>query len=1085
MKRGRGTLIGLLIVVLVLGLVNSDLPNGRGAGGFNIGLDDLRRAVGGLFGARPPAPSGPQPLAVLDLPRQDAAPLGRPMAEPRRVRELTARRTEHARFYELSDGRVQAEVSSTPMHYRDSAGRLQPIDTRVRPANRAGIAFTNQTNTFVGSFGTGTDRLASFDVGGRGVTLGVAGPGRPLKPTADGDKVTFAGALGAGTDVSYRISSTGLKEALVLSRPPADTTFTFTLDLRGLTAKPLEDGSIGFYPADRDNQPLLVMPKPFMYDSRAEAGSPYGTSWSGAVTQTLGRAGNRLTVTVAADKAWLHDPARVYPVVIDPTIKIQPTPSESQDAMIISDDPNGNYDGSWRLSVGTTAAARARSLVKFDLSGVPAGTQLDSANLQLYFDQDHTTGGFAVPMEARRVTATWSESTVTWNNINAAMGEVGANVETVDNSDTTKTAVVGEWPVSANQHAISGSYRSNNNAATGDTFTWVPRLTESGDYTVEAHYVAGADRATAAPYTIRHSGGQTPRTVNQTAGTNGVWAGLGTYPFVAGTSHSVVLGDVSNKVVVADAVRLTKPGTVVKAANQTSVWHSYSVRSTVQGWLDGANPNYGFMVKAVDEATLGRGGPRYEAAEYAYNGENENTPKLVLTYGKPGVELASPTKIYSTGAELNWTPYTGGDLVEYQVHRSIYQTFTPSAATLIAPVRPGVTTFTDTTATPTPVDSPDPFGQVYYYMVAVKTTDGSVIAAPTQIARLPRAGRIVAILQGDALDTTLSSTEATTGHDVLAGNPWLSVGNNSGTFGRTRTVVKFPNLSSIPAGARVLDAEFGLWSVTTIPAAGATYNAHALTRTFDEATASWNRASTATAWTTPGGDYNPAVADLVTGNSNDPAWRLWYINAIVQGWVNSPSTNHGLLVKLANETTPAERTLFLSSEAPEPQLRPKLVVVYTEPTPVQTYFAPTTAAIPDDPGRPVHGPGDGEQPDRIDLDAESVGAVLPLDPAGWHRRHQRGQPAGHRAAGQRRPGRGRGRQRAGEDPDPERLRQQAPRVRPAVGAAQQDHWAVAVHNGRNRGRWTSRLSSRTPPPTSSASRSSTRTPARTPVPAAH
>ncbi|WP_037637122.1 hypothetical protein, partial [Streptomyces exfoliatus] len=59
---------------------------------------------------------------------------------------------------------------------------------------------------------------------------------------------------------------------------------------------------------------------------------------------------------------------------------------------------------------------------------------------------------------------------------------------------------------------------------------------------------------------------------------------------------------------------------------------------------------------------------------------------------------------------------TGDDLVEYQVHRSISQTFTPSSATLVAPVAPGTTAFTDSSATPTKGDDPDPFGRAYYYM---------------------------------------------------------------------------------------------------------------------------------------------------------------------------------------------------------------------------------------------------------------------------------------------------------------------------------------------------------------------------------
>ncbi|HEX5996124.1 MAG TPA: DNRLRE domain-containing protein [Jiangellales bacterium] len=946
MRRLRLWVVGSFVLALVLSVVHAEVPAPQRGPSAALQWSDLRDAARRMIGlpAARPRPR-PQPVALLDLPRREMAPVGEPAAEPRRVRELVERRSANATFFQLTDGRVQAEVSSTPVHYRDAAGQWAPIDTRVVATDRDGYAFANDTNTFGSAFGPTSDRLVTFDLRGRAVTIGAAGQPRPVAPVASGDTVRFPDVFGPGVDVAYRVAGDELKGAIVLAgRPPAGgpVQFTLTLDVRGLTVRGRPDGSIGFYEPDVQREPLLVMPAPFMYDSGVDPTSPYGAAASSAVTQTVYGEGDRLHVVVSADAGWLADPARVYPVVIDPTIKIQPTPTQSQDAMIVSDGPNANYDGSWRLSVGTTDRAKARSLVKFDLTTVPPGTRLDSASLQLYYDQDHTTGSFDVPLEARRVTAPWTESTVTWRSINEAMGEVGGNVEVVDDADEGSTAFLGEWPPATDAAATGGGYRVNDNASTGDTFTWVPRLTESGDYTVEAHFVAGGDRAPAAPYTVHHQGGTAARTVDQSAGSGGVWAPLGTYPFVAGTSHQVVLGDVAGEAVVADALRFTKPATVVKRADESSVWHSYSVRSIVQGWLDGVNPNHGFMLKAVDEAAAGRGGPRYEAAEFAYNGENENTPKLLLTYGKPGVELAAPTKIYSTGAELNWSSYAGSDIVEYQVHRSIFQTFTPTAATLIAPVDPSRTAFTDTTATPTAVDDPDPFGQVYYYMVAVKTSDGSLIPAPTQIVRLPRAGRIVQLFQGDQPDTTLSSNEPNAGHDVLAANPWVMVGNNSGTYGTTRVVVGFPNLD-LPPGARILDAEFGLWSVTTI-GSGATYNVHALTRSFDETAGSWAKADAATAWTTAGGDYDPTVADIVVGNTNDPAWRFWYVPGIVQGWVDDPADNHGLLVKLANETTPAERTIFLSGEAPEPQLRPKMVVVYTEPTPVSTYHAPDTPA---------------------------------------------------------------------------------------------------------------------------------------------
>ncbi|MFP8959934.1 DNRLRE domain-containing protein [Streptomyces nanhaiensis] len=329
----------------------------------------------------------------------------------------------------------------------------------------------------------------------------------------------------------------------------------------------------------------------------------------------------------------------------------------------------------------------------------------------------------------------------------------------------------------------------------------------------------------------------------------------------------------------------------------------------------------------------------------------------MLTWGRPGVELDAPEVIHATGAELDWSAYQdpsadpGDDIVEYQVHRSVFQTFTPSPQTLVAPVAKDATSFTDTTATPTPADSAEAFGNVFYYMVAVKTRDGTVVPAPTRIARLPKAGRTTVVLQGDAADTTLSSAQPDSGHDKLTDSgvdhPWLSVGNNSGTYGRTRALLRFPALSTVPATSRVLHAQLDLWGFTTTTGTpGAVYELSALRRGFEESTATWNKADSATAWTTPGGDLDASVADTVSTITNDPARQSWYLTSLAQSWVGDPESNEGVAIKLRDEsaTGPQERTVFLSSEAEEPQLRPQLVVTYIDKSTESTYHAPDTPA---------------------------------------------------------------------------------------------------------------------------------------------
>lgn len=285
------------------------------------------------------------------------------------------------------------------------------------------------------------------------------------------------------------------------------------------------------------------------------------------------------------------------------------------------------------------------------------------------------------------------------------------------------------------------------------------------------HYVPASDRATNAPYTVTYNGGTKAYTVNQQAGSAEVWKTLGSHPFKAGTTGQVVLGDgpaSTATTVLADAVRFTKGGVVTKKADESNSWHSFAVTKTVQQWLDGTYTNNGFVVKAADESSTGpKGGPRYEASEYAYKGEVANYPKLVLTYGIQGVDADAPRVVHSTGAELSWPAYTdpsstatGDDIVEYQVHRSVFQHFTPSSQTLVSPVAKDTRDFTDSTATPTPADSADPLGNAYYYMVAVKTRDGRVLPSTTQLVRLPKAGRTTVVLQSGQSDTTLSSAEA-------------------------------------------------------------------------------------------------------------------------------------------------------------------------------------------------------------------------------------------------------------------------------------------------------------------------------------
>jgi hypothetical protein len=552
--RARGLWSRALIVVVLVGVVFTGVPVGQPfSNGQWPGLATAWQWLGSLLpdpgeAAADPAPARQQP----------------PEQPPKRVRELPESGGPAARVFAMSDGTYEAELSPQPRRYKDSAGVWRDIDTTVREQAHDGYRFGSDRNGFAARFGERTSRLARFEYAGKNVALGTDTAEKSVAPKVEGSKVTYPG-LFDGADVQYVVTPEGLKENIVLAKPVADPTFRFTLQMAGVVARPQPDGSIAFFPTETpDGPPVFTIPRPFMLDAKDDAKSPHGKVFSDKVTQTVEQHGANITITIKADKGWLDARERQYPVVIDPTIVLDPTPTTGQDAQIWSDSPTRADGLDYRLSVGTDPWGIARSLLKFDTSVVPAGTSLTGAKLQLYYDNELYTDVNDVTIEARRVTQSWSEDTVTWNSINAASAEAGLS-------------------------------------------------------------------------------------------------------------------------------------TVVKRAGVANVWHDLDVRNIAQSWVSGSVPNYGVMVKATNEA-LSRGGAVYQAAEFAYNGETVNRPKLVLTYGRPSVNLQPPETVTATGAELSWPGYVdpdplnpNDDVVELQVHRTVFQSFTPSRYTLIAPLAPNAT----------------------------------------------------------------------------------------------------------------------------------------------------------------------------------------------------------------------------------------------------------------------------------------------------------------------------------------------------------------------------------------------------------
>ncbi|PTM60037.1 N-acetylmuramoyl-L-alanine amidase [Desmospora activa] len=134
------------------------------------------------------------------------------------------------------------------------------------------------------------------------------------------------------------------------------------------------------------------------------------------------------------------------------------------------------------------------------------------------------------------------------------------NMTISDNDDAGNTATGDNWVSSTAIKTYYGSDYIYNHKGTGeDTFTWNLDIPTSGTYKIYTRFQPYTNRATDAPYTVRHRDGEKMVRINQQEN-NGVWVELGTYTFEKGGTNQVMLSDDASGLVVADAILVEPVG---------------------------------------------------------------------------------------------------------------------------------------------------------------------------------------------------------------------------------------------------------------------------------------------------------------------------------------------------------------------------------------------------------------------------------------------------------------------------------------------------------------------------------------------
>lgn len=129
------------------------------------------------------------------------------------------------------------------------------------------------------------------------------------------------------------------------------------------------------------------------------------------LTATYRKDRQQTVAVVAGDTTyinWALDSAPPQSTTLQPD-------AAGKDSYVYEGDPTSNRGGVDQVCAAGNAGTNCRLFIEFDLSSIPSTAVITLARLDLYY---HNSAGGAIegPVGAYRVTQSWGEGTITWNN---------------------------------------------------------------------------------------------------------------------------------------------------------------------------------------------------------------------------------------------------------------------------------------------------------------------------------------------------------------------------------------------------------------------------------------------------------------------------------------------------------------------------------------------------------------------------------------------------------------------------------------------------------------------------------------------
>ena len=355
--------------------------------------------------------------------------------------EIESERTESTKHFRLSDGTFIAATYPEPVHYMVD-GEWKEIDNTLVEKTIDGTDYyinEKASNKVAFSQVLSDEAVKIYDADGYEISLTPISDksnkskgkkkavedltsSKLMKEQTKADKkaqkmeaknkksgVKYSDVY-SDTDIEYIVTPSTVKENIIVNKKTGKYIYDFNADFGKLVPKMETESIIGLYDTSRKaTEPVILVEAPVMYDAAGETSTDVSISFK--------RNGDKYIVTVTADKEWINDKSREFPVVIDPTVKLDVSRADINDTYVDTSSPSGNFKSDYYLYVGKNSYGKTRTYIKYNLPDLPDCSIVTDAHLVLqqfegdvYVDKPNYIYAYDCGANA------WTSSTITWNN---------------------------------------------------------------------------------------------------------------------------------------------------------------------------------------------------------------------------------------------------------------------------------------------------------------------------------------------------------------------------------------------------------------------------------------------------------------------------------------------------------------------------------------------------------------------------------------------------------------------------------------------------------------------------------------------